>query len=172
MKRYRALPFTMVALAILILASVAHADSVGITLIQISQTGAAGSTVTFDATLTNLTGNTVFLNGDSSATSSLFLTVDDTPFLTNAPLWLAPSASSGPFALFNVLIDPNMPVGTYDFNSFSILGGVDGNAFDTLGTANFSVVTATPEPGTLVLILCGLLTIGMFAQFRGLGRTN
>src|SRR5215813_1186619 len=94
----------IMALVLMLFPAAAHADSIGITLTQIDQTGVAGRTVTFQATLTNLTTNTIFLNGDSGTTSSTLLTVDDNPFLTNAPLTLAPGASSGPFDLFSVLI--------------------------------------------------------------------
>jgi hypothetical protein len=171
MKPHRAFPFAVAVLAILVLASMARADSVGITLMQTSQTATAGSTVTFDATLTNLSStDMIFLNGDSSTTSSLLLTVDDTPFLTNFPLSLAPNQSSGPFALFNVLIDPTALPGTYDFNSFSILGGLDGSTFKTLGTAQFSVTattpTAVPEPSALVLLFSGLLGLTVLLKVK------
>jgi hypothetical protein len=100
--------------------------------------------------------------------------VDDTPFLTNFPFFLNPSESSGPFALFNVLIDPAALPGTYDFNTFSALGGLDGSTFDTLGTADFSVTvlgaSPVPEPGTIVLFVSGLLALGIFTRFRRLGR--
>ena len=143
-------------------ATTLRADSIDITLTETSQTATAGTTITFDATITNLSStDTIFLNGDSSTTSSPFLTVDDAPFLTNFPLSLDPNQASGPFALFNVLIDPNTPAGTYDLNLFSILGGLDGNASDTIGAADFSVTVVgpvlTPEPGSLALVFAGLL---------------
>lgn len=171
MKRTKIMRLGLATLAALVLACGVRADSVDVSLTQTSQTAAPGSTITFDATITNLSStDTVYLNGDSSVTSSTLLTVDDTPFLTNFPFWLDPSEASGPFALFNVFIDPSTPDGTYDFNSFSILGGLDGNTFDTVGTADFSVTVAspvpTPEPGTLVLLLSGLLKIAMLTQFR------
>src|SRR5271166_4451682 len=96
-------------MATVLLSSPARADSIDITLMQISQVGLSGTTVTFDATLTNLTGSTIFLNGDARTTSTPFLSVDDSPFLTNAPLSLNPGARSGPFALFSVFIAPGTP---------------------------------------------------------------
>jgi hypothetical protein len=163
--------FAMAAMVVLFLATAAHADSVDVTLTQTSQTTAAGSTITFDATITNLSStDKIFLNGDSSVTSSLLLTIDDTPFLTNFPLSLDPSEVSGPFTLFSVFIDPSTPAGTYDFNSFSILGGEDDSASDTIGTADFSLtvgsIIATPEPGTMTLLISGLLAIAVFTRFR------
>jgi len=171
MKRAKIVHLVVAAIVVLFLASAARADSVEVTLTQTSQTAAAGSTVTFDATIANLSStDTIYLNGDSWVTSSLLLTVDDSPYLTNFPLSLAPDQVSGPFALFNVLIDPTTPDDIYDFNSFSILGGSDGDTYDTIGTADFSVtvgsVTAAPEPGALALLLSGLLAIGMLGRLR------
>ena len=160
----------IMALVLMLFSAAAHADSIGITLTQINQTGVAGRTVTFQATLTNLTTNTIFLNGNSGTTSSTLLTVDDNPFLTNAPLTLAPGASSGPFDLFSVLIAPGTSPGVYGFNTFSILGGLDGNAFDPIGSADFDVtVSPVPEPGTIVLLTSGLLGLGIK---RRRGRKN
>jgi len=167
----RTIYLAMAALVVLCLASAARADLVDVTLTQTSQTAAAGSTIEFDATITNLSStDTVFLNGDSSVTSSLLLTVDDTPFLVNFPLSLGPDESSGPFALFDVTIDPSTPPGTYDLNAFSILGGLDDSASDIIGTADFSVMvegaSVTPEPGTLALLLLGFLVTGALTRFR------
>jgi hypothetical protein len=171
MKRSKIVHFVVAAIVVLFLVPAARADSVDVTLTQTSQTAPAGSTVTFDATITNLSStDTIYLNGDSFGTSSLLLTVDDSPYLMNFPVSLAPDEVSGPFALFNVLIDPSTPSATYDSNSFSILGGSDDTASDTIGTADFSVTvssaTAAPEPDTALLLVSGLLIIGLLAQFR------
>jgi hypothetical protein len=167
-KQYGIIYLAVAVLGLLCFTPTVHADSVSIALTQASQSSTPGSTVTFDATLVNLSStDTIFLNGDSSATSSLLLTVDDTPFLTNFPLSLGPGASSGPFAFFSVLIDPSTPAGIYDFNQFSLLGGLDGSAFDTLGTAGFSVTVtpavAVPEPGEIsLLFVTSLILVGGF----------
>jgi hypothetical protein len=163
--------FILAAIVVLFLSSAARADSVDVTLTQDSQTAAAGSTVTFDATVTNLSPtDTIYLNGDSSTTSSLLLTIDDTPYSTNFPLSLDPNEVSGPFALFNIFIDPTTPDGSYDINSFSILGGLNGNTFDTIGIADFSVTVAspvpTPEPRPFDLLLAGLLALSFIRQNR------
>jgi len=166
------LGLTLVAVLIsVLLSSAAKADTIDITLTASSLSGQAGDAITFYATLTNTSAtDTIFLNGDSSGTSSTFLTVDDTPFLTNAPFFLDPGDVSGPYALFNVLIDPTTPDGTYDLNSFSILGGLDGSSFDVVGTAEFSVTVgpavAAPEPDMLPMLLVGLLSIGLLMRFR------
>jgi hypothetical protein len=162
MKKRKAFLFMMAVLMIMLLASAAHADSIDVSLVQTSQTAAPGSTVEFGATVTNLsTSDTVYLNGDGSVTTSPFLTVDDSPYLNNFPLFLDPSEVSGPFALFDVIIDPSAAPGTYDFNSFTITGGLNSSASDTLGAATFSVTVSSrssvPEPSSLILIASTLI---------------
>ena len=156
----------LVALALIGLAmtSSAHADNIQITLTQTTLTGYAGTTITFDATIANLTASTIFLNGDSSSTSSLSLVVNDNPFLTNAPLSLAAGASSGPFPFFNVNIAPGTSAGTYT-GTFAILGGATGTDFSTQGSVPFTVlVSPVPEPGTLTLLASGAVLVGIWKR--------
>jgi hypothetical protein len=167
--RLSRLPYLLIlsVMAAVLFSAVAHADSIDITLISTSQSGVAGTTVTFEAILTNLTSSTVFLNGDSATTSTSFLTLDDNPFMSNAPLSLAAGASSGPFALFSVFIAPGTASGIYSPNLFSILGGADSNAFNPVGNAPFSVsVSPVPEPGTITLLLTGMLGLGAWSRLR------
>jgi len=168
MSRKTCLGLLISFLGMMFWSSTAFADSIDITLTATILTGAAGTTITIDASLTNLTGSTIFLNGDAFTTSSSFLTIDGNPFLTNAPLSLGAGASSGPFALFSVVIAPGTLTGTYGSNTFSILGGANGDAFGTIGSTQFSVtvVSPVPEPGTIVLLTSGLLAIGIRYRFR------
>ena len=162
--------------SILTLAPVARADMVSVTLTQTSETAVAGSTIAFDATITNLDATEAFLNGDSSATSSTFLSVDDGPFLANFPLLLDPGEASGPFELFDLTVDSTTPPGAYDFNSFSILGGGDGGASDTIGTADFDVVVTqinpVPEPATFVMLISGFVLLGARYAFTYRGSSG
>jgi len=154
-------------MSVLVLSASACADSIDITLTQTTLSGAAGTTVTFGATLTNVSSGTIFLNGDSFATSSPSLNVDDNPFLTNAPLSLTPGASSGPFSLFSVLIAPGATTGFYGSNSFTILGGPTSSDFNSVGSSVFTVnVSPVPEPSTLILLASGLLALGGRNRFR------
>jgi len=144
------------------------AQDVGIILSQSTLTGAAGTTLTFDATLTNLSTNKIFLNGDSFTTVSPSLTVNDNPFLTNAPLSLKVSATSGPFVIFTVTIAPGTAPGVYSLNDFTILGGLTGCDFSVLGSTNFTidVVSAVPEPRTLSLVGTGLLLVAFMRRAK------
>jgi hypothetical protein len=141
----------------------ATAQDVGIILSQSTLTGAAGTTLTFDATLTNLSGGTIYLNGDSFTTVSPSLTVSDNPFLTNAPLSLAAGATSATFAMFTVIIPPGLAPGIYSLNDFTIIGGLSGTDFTVLGSTTFTVdvVSPVPEPATLALVGTGLLALGI-----------
>ena len=88
MKRNQ-LALVMMALAVTALhLSVASAQSLDVTLSDPTMTVTQGTTaVDFYATITDPSATaTVYLNGDSSTTSTSFLTVDDTPFFNNAPL--------------------------------------------------------------------------------------
>ena len=158
---------------LLFLAATATAQDLGIVLSQTTLSGVAGATLTFDATLTNLSSSTIFLNGDSSTTASAFLAVSDNPFLNNAPLSLAAGASSGPFATFAVTIAPGIAAGTYNLNDFTILGGLTNVDFNPVGSANFTVdVSPVPEPATLLLVGSGLFGMGIKRRFCKTRKTD
>jgi hypothetical protein len=130
-----------------------------------SQSGAPGDLLTFTLTLTNTSAtDTVWLNGTGTTASSPFLSIDDSLFFVNAPLFLDPLAVSPAFQIFQVSIAPNAPVGPLVGSIFSILGGADVNALDDLVDITFDVnvrsLTETPEPGTIGGGFIGLLGIG------------
>ncbi len=166
--------FVAALVGALVICTAARADSIGITLTETTVSGTAGSTVEFFATLTNLSSSTIFLNGDSSTTSSAFLTVSDNPFNNNAPLSLAPGASSGPFELFDVLIAAGTAPGVYTLNDFTILGGLTGPDFNSVGSTTFTVdvVSPVPEPATLVLVGSGLLGLVIRRRIKTKQKTS
>jgi hypothetical protein len=145
------------------------ADSIGLNLTAPVQTGMAGSTVAFSATVSApaTNGGTVFLNGDSFDVTTP-LVFDDSGFLFNFPLSLDPGGSfSG--ELFSFALPSDLPAGQY-VGSFEILGGADGGVLDTLSTVDFQVnvtgAPTVPEPETLFLLAAGLPGVAMLIKGR------
>jgi hypothetical protein len=113
------------------------------------------------------------LNGIGSTASSPYLSIDTSPFDSNAPLFLDPMGSSGPFELFDVIIAPGTPDGAYVGSFVTIQGGPDGGtatAFDDLVDVSFDVTVqststgAAPEPATLGMVGVALLGAGLAAK--------
>jgi hypothetical protein len=95
---------------------------------------------------------TVFLNGDS-ANVDFPLTLDDSAFFNNAPVSMNPGQTyTGD--LFDITV-PTIAVPGTTYNGFF---AITGNAGDTLASVTFTV-TATPEPGTVILLLSGFLAL-------------
>lgn len=139
----------------------ARADVLDITLVDATPTVVQSATTTvvgFDASLSNPTTDTVYLNNDSSNTYNPSVTVDDSPF-NSWPLSLAPGDSYSAL-LFNVSLAPNLGPGVYT-GIFAIEGGTSSADFSEVAGANFSItvegLTPTPEPSTLFLFGSGLL---------------
>lgn len=140
-----------------------------------SQTGAPGDTLVFNVTLTNSSAtDQIWLNGISATGGFPYLTIDVGPFNSNAPLFLDPMTSSGPFELFDVTINPGTPDGPYIGNFVSIQGGADGgagSAFDDLVDISFDVqaqsaTSGVPEPGTFWIVCLVLLAAGLMRDSR------
>ena len=145
----------------------AYADTVTFTLTN--ATGylpVTGGSATFDATVSAPASNgaAVFLNGDSFNVTAP-ITLDDSDFFANFPLSLAPGASfTGD--LFVLTMPPGTPLEAY-LGTFTLLGGADGNASNTLGTVNFSLTATTPEPSNIVLLLTGMAGFAMILRRAG-----
>src|SRR5215831_16005151 len=118
----------------------AQADGLVFTLSFSGQSGIPGGIVAFNGTLTNTGATDIFLNGVVSLVSSSVLSVDDQPFFLNTPLFL-PAGGSFTGHLFSVDISAQAAVGTFQ-GSFTIQGGADAGAFDTLASSSFSVTVS------------------------------
>ncbi len=143
-------------------AAVARADTLTLNLGNPVQTGSAGSTLTFSGTASTPASNraTEYLNGDNYFVNN-GATLNDAGFFNGFPLSLDPGQSySGIF--FTVTLPSDAAAGSTYTGFFSVLGGADASAVDTLATVNFSAstpaaVAATPEPSSLVLLGSGVL---------------
>jgi len=170
MMKKTALSLSMLVLAVLLLAvSPALADTISLTLINPVQTGAPGSMLNFDATVSAPFGNgaTMYLNGDSFDVSIAGPSpIDDSGFLLGFPLSLEPGDSfTG--TLFSVLLPSGLAPGIYN-GFFEITGGVDPSMLNELATVDFQInaESPVPEPGTWILFATGLcmLTAGTIGR--------
>lgn len=129
-----------------------------------------GGTIEFTGTLTNTGTDDVYLNGDVAILPDTDLSLDDSPFFADSPLFLSGGQSyDGPF--FDVTADATAIPGTYG-GSFAILGGADGNTFDNLAAQDFTVTVASgsPEPNSSLLIAVPLLIAAGILRFRRYGQ--
>lgn len=165
MKRNYTKLTTLFALAALSMSALpaAHADLI-LTLTPDTLSGSTGEVLHFIGSLQNTDASApVFLTGDNFSLTDPGLALDDSPFIMNAPTSLA--AAGDPLGgdkfsgdLFDVTIAKDALPGNYHY-SFSVLGGSNGIATDTLATTSFNVAV-TPEPSAyqagIILGVCGL----------------
>ena len=150
---------------ILLAASAAQADVIDIVLDSSTLSGTPGSVLKFFGTLTNTTGDVVFLNaGNINSAIPDPNAIDNSPFFTNAPLSLGANETTGDSGLFNITIFASFAPGNYD-GIFTVVGGAGTASQDILGSADVTVQVA-PEPGMLPFLGAGVGVLLAWKRFR------
>jgi hypothetical protein len=167
MKRHH---LTLILLAGLGLLPAKASSTLTIVLDSPTLIGAPGGSVEFTGTITNTTGDEIFLNADSFTLATFDPSaIDDSPFFTNAPLSLVGFDLTGDIGLFNVNIPALFPEGGY-FGTFQILGGLDGDAQEQIGSVDFTVQvqqpSGVPEPSAGLMLSAGLGLLLIAKRFR------
>jgi hypothetical protein len=160
-------------LSLLALAPPAGAGTLDLTLLDPDPQVVQGTTsVAFDATISNPSSATIYLNGDGYSSVGP-LVVDDGPFYANAPISLLPGQATGPIELFAVTLPAATPVGSFSGNEFSIFGGADGGtgtAFSDLADVDFSVTVvpavSVPEVDSGAAMMGGLALLALLMAAR------
>jgi hypothetical protein len=185
MKHAKTIGAILLAGAGLLLGSkLAKADSVTIILSAPVQEGGWGATLEYDATITNVTSSTIYLNNDSYDLNPSSLVSYSTPvpgeldfddsdgfFGPNFPTFLAPGeVYTG--ELFTVTVEPGTPFGLYEGN-VAILGGSDGGTGTDLNPLETVPVPfdvqVTPEPPSwqlMAMAFLGLLGTVGWSSYR------
>jgi len=149
-------------------AAACHAGAVpAVDIFPSTLSGNPGDMLQFFGSVSNFTGATLFINSNSF-TFVIAGAVDDTPFLTNAPLSLSVLESAGPFEFLDVMIPLLQAPGSYA-GVFTVLGGATDTDSFNLGQASFNVVvngTAAPEPGSMVLVTLGMVAAWLARRNR------
>lgn len=154
--RRAALALSALVLSLILPAAPAFAETLNLSLMNPTQSGAPGETLSFYATASSPSsnGSTIYLNSDSFNFSAPGATVDDSGFFFTFPLSLEPNDSfTG--ELFSVNLPPGLPQGVYS-GYFEILGGSDPSALNTIATVDFQVDRPVPEPATWLLLATGI----------------
>jgi hypothetical protein len=144
----------------------AKADLLTAVLDSPTVSGSPGDVLKFSGTLTNTTSSNLSLNADNFNLAGFDPSaIDDSPFFTNVPLFLGPNGSTGDIGLFDLAIPIMFASGNYE-GVFQVLGGVDSDAQDIIGSVDFTATvqqSAVPEPALRITLLLAL-TLLMFTR--------
>lgn len=138
--------------------------------------GTPGTTFDITGSLTNSGSDPSFLNTAYGTLSSVDLDFDYANFFVLVPRVLSSGDLYSSSPIFSVVAGTQAQPGDY-YGSFTIIGGVDENAFDELATQNFQVtiteVSGVPEPPTVLLLgLSMAVTVALRLAFVSKERTQ
>lgn len=154
-----------------------RAEDVELTILPSVGTGRQGSTVTFRATVKNLSGQAINLNQLSLAFAGTdLLNGDPTEFYTNFTGTLAAGAQISDKVLFTVEVPSNTPLGTYT-GTVAVLGGANANVLTNLAQQDFQIKviagdTASPDTAITAGPGEGETVCGTSTTFSFLGTDN
>ena len=149
------------AAALLLTAGPALADTATFSLTTVDPVVPDGNTVTFDGAISASSANTgvIYLLGDTFTIDSP-LVLDDSDFYSDTPIDLLPGQSYNG-RLFTVTVPGSAAEGLYN-GSFQV--EFADSSFNTFTENSNFQVTATPEPGTWLLLSSGLAAAGIFRR--------
>jgi hypothetical protein len=154
--------FIILLCGLALFSAAANSDTLTIAFDSSTLNGSPGDVVQFFGTLTNTTGQDLFLNADNLNLAGFDpSSIDDGPFFANTPSgFLGPNESTGDIGLFNITIPDPFPGGDYA-GLFQVVGGATGGDQDTVGGAEFTVhvqsqTSPVPEPGYSLLLVPAL----------------
>lgn len=127
----------------------------------------SGETASFSGVLTNDGLDPVYLNGNNftfSLTGENYALND--LFFANVPISLNAGESTTSLGLFDIQLSTflSQPPGIYS-GTWLLLGGLDGEAQEVVGQAEFTV-HVTPEPSAFVLLGFGLVSVTYLRAIR------
>ena len=155
------------------LAAASGRASILITFDVPDQRGGPGDTLVYTGVLSNGGLETIFFNSNTlNLAGSGFLVTD--LFFLNVPFSLDPGQSSSSIELFNVRVnDPFTDLPGAYAGTYALVGGIDSNAQNIIGSAEFAVtVGALPEPSTVALLVIGLVALVGLHRRRQYGLTR
>ena len=149
-----------ISLSCLMLAAPSAFAGIVLNFTQSTISGTPGSIVKFFGTLTNTDPFVTFINSDSANITGSGFTIDDSPFLINAPLSMNGNTTTLAFEIIDVSIPSLAAPGSYG-GAFSILGGPALNSQNVVGQSTFRVQvnSVTPEPATMGMLLFGGIAV-------------
>ncbi len=159
-----------------------RADGAGfLTIANLTATiGNAGNTITVFGDLTNTSSSQLDFNNDNPNFTNLSVSSSTGLLTLNGILGFGPADITGNtkltgVELFTFIIAPGAAPGVYTLNNYTVYGGTNtgcaiGDCASQLGIIDFTVTVkspvTTPEPGSLVLLVSGLIA-GLLALRRG-----
>jgi len=141
---------SLLTLALALAMGTAHAGVLDLNISNPVQTGQPGDTFTFQGTITNNTPNAEDENSLFQNFANFdFINLTIVDLLSSQTFTINPGDTSAAMSLFQIMLDPAAPLGTYTADAF--LQDLTGFTGDSVTVT----IDAVPEPATLLLAPLG-----------------